>query len=501
MREQQDFGKLLATLRRSWWLIIALIIVAGAGAYAVSLSTPKRYRSTETLIYLPAGTATAVTTDQATRELQTAVGLVQAAPVLGPASKRLHVSQEALRTDVSAALPADSNLITINATGATPLGARNRAVVVAEVFQQFRLGLQRRAIDARITAVRKQIQKLAPAASADASATVRSLREELSLAQADRAVATGDFAIGDPARLPTVPFQPKPSRNAVLGAIAGLLIGVAAAFGRARLNHRLDTVDAVETAYGMPSIGAIPPPGFHELDEDGRIIGDFEASSPLVEAFRSTRATLSLFSVGNGKPYVVAVTSANGGEGKTTVVANLAMAMATSGKRVLAINADLRKPELHAYFPDIMGGGLLDVLSGALSLKEATGQVYLNGSSAASGRLSVLASAGRFRDPARLFESVDIADVLDQARRDYDVILIDSPPLLHTPEASIIAGLADASLLVGRAGSLTRDDATRALKRLTTAHAKSLGVVVSNAREKRASYGYGADRDTDRAAA
>ena len=108
--------------------------------------------------------------------------------------------------------------------------------------------------------------------------------------------------MGDPAHLPTAAFEPQPTRNAVLGAVAGLLIGVAAAFGRSRLNRRLVTIDDVETAYDMPAIGAIPPPSFHEVDGAGHIMGDFEGSSPLVEAFRSTRATLSLYSVGNGKP-------------------------------------------------------------------------------------------------------------------------------------------------------------------------------------------------------
>jgi capsular exopolysaccharide synthesis family protein len=495
MSEQQDLGRLLKTLRASWWIIFLLVVIAGAGAYAVSLATPSRYRSSETLIYLPAGSSTIVATDDATRELETAVGLVQAAPVLTPAAKRIGVDQTVLRASVSAVLPTNSNLLRIDATADNPIGARNRARVVAGVFQQFRLGLQRRAIDARINSLRKQILRLTPPTTADASASIRSLRDQLSLSQSDRAVATGDFAIGDPARLPTSAYQPKPSRNAVLGAVAGLLIGIAAAFGRARINHRLDTIDDVETAYGMPAIGAIPPPGFHEQDYDGHIIGDFEASSPLVEAFRSARATLSLYSVGNGKPYVVAVTSANGGEGKTTVVANLAVAMAHSGKRVLAISADLRKPSLYAFFPDSTRAGLLDVLSGNYDLRDATGWVNLNGSSAAGGRLGVLATDGRFRDPARLFESSNITQVLDQARLDYDVILIDSPPLLQTPEASIIAGLADASVLVGRAGSLTRDDARRALERLATAQAKTLGVIVSNAREKRASYGYGNEAD------
>jgi capsular exopolysaccharide synthesis family protein len=241
----------------------------------------------------------------------------------------------------------------------------------------------------------------------------------------------------------------------------------------------------------MPAIGAIPPPGFQELDKAGHIIGDFEGSSPLVEAFRSTRATLSLFRVGNGVPVVIAVTSANGGEGKTTVVANLAMAMATGGKRVLAISADLRKPSLHAYFPEASRAGLLDVLSGRRELTDATGWVSLNGSSANGGRLGMVATNARFRDPARLFESPELAHILDQARLDYDIILVDSPPLLQTPEASIIAGLADASVIVGRAGTLTRDDARRARERLTTAQAKTLGVIVSDARERRASYGYG----------
>lgn len=491
MREQQDFGRLLKTLRASWWLILVLVVIAGAGAYAVSLATPARYRSAETLIYLPADTTSGLTTDVATRELQTAVGLVGAAPVLAPAAAQLGISQANLRASVSGVLPTDSNLMRIEATAPSAAGARNRAQTVATVFQQFRLALQRRSINARINAFKNQIARLTPPSTTDAAASLRDLRSQLSLAQSDLAVATGDFAVGDPASLPTAAYQPKPSRNAVLGAVAGLLIGIAAAFGRARMNHRLDTVEDVEAAYGMTAIGAIPPPGFHEQDFEGHIIGDFEASSPLVEAFRSTRATLSLYSVGNGKPYVVAVTSANGGEGKTTVVANLAVAMAHSGKRVLAISADLRKPSLYAFFPDATRSGLLDVLSGRRNLSDATGWVNLNGSSAVGGRLGVLATDDRFRDPARLFESANIKRVLDAARQEYDVIIIDSPPLLQTPEASIIAGLADANLLVGRAGSLTRDDATRALERLTTAHATTLGVIVSNAREKRASYGYG----------
>jgi capsular exopolysaccharide synthesis family protein len=495
MREQQDFGRLLATLRASWWIILLVTLIAGAGAYAASLATPSRYRATETLIYLPAGATTTVTADDATRDLETAVGLVQAAPVITPAAKRLGISQESLRASVAGVLPANSNLLRIDATAPTAVGARNRAVAVAQVFQQFRLALQRRAIDARINAIRKQIARLTPNATADAKATIRSLRDSLALSQADRAVANGDFAVGDPARVPASAFQPKPARNAVLGAVAGLLIGIAIAFGRSRLNHKLSTVEDVEAAYGMRAIGAIPPPGFHEQDREGRIVGDFEASSPLVEAFRSTRATLSLYSVGNGKPSIVAVTSANGGEGKTTVVANLAMAMATSGKRVLAISADLRKPTLWGYFPDAAGAGLLDVLNGSSDLHRATGHVHLNGSSAVGGRLGVLATNEHFRDPARLFESGSIGRLLEDARHGYDVILIDSPPLLETPEAAIIAGLADASLLVGRAGKLTRDDAHRALECLATAHATTLGVVVSDAREKRTAYGYGNEGD------
>ncbi|MDX6631211.1 MAG: tyrosine-protein kinase [Gaiellales bacterium] len=497
MTEQHDLRRLLKTLRASIWLILLLVVIAGAGAYAVSLATPARYRSAETLIYLPAGGTIDVTTDTATRDLETAVGLVQAAPVLAPSAKRLGVTQDELRASVSGVLPTNSNLLRIEATAATAVGAQNRAVTVAKVFQQFRLGLQRRAIDARINAIKTQIQKLSPAANNDAAAQIRSLRDQLSLSVSDRAVANGDFVIGDPARLPTAAFQPQPTRNAVLGAVAGLLIGIAAAFGRARLNRRLNTVADVESAYGMQAIGAIPPPGFHELDRAGHIVGDFEGSSPLVEAFRSTRATLSLYSVGsNGKPVVIAVTSANGGEGKTTVVANLAMAMATSGKRVLAISADLRKPSLHGYFPESARAGLLDVLSGRLALRDATGWVSLNGSTATGGRLGVLATNARFRDPARLFESADIGLVLDHARLDYDIILIDCPPLLQTPEASIIAGIADGSLIVGRAGGLTRDDAQHALERLSTANASPLGVIVSNARERRTSYGYGNEDET-----
>ena len=105
MAEQHDFGRLLATLRASWWLIAILVVIAAVGAYAVSLATPSRYRSAETLIYLPAGGTTDVDAATATRDLQTAVGLVQAAPVLGPAAKQLGVTQDELRASVTACCP------------------------------------------------------------------------------------------------------------------------------------------------------------------------------------------------------------------------------------------------------------------------------------------------------------------------------------------------------------------------------------------------------------
>ena len=286
---------MLATLRASWWIIVALIIVAGAGAYAVSQATPARYRSSETLIYLPAGTTTAVTTDDATRDLQTAVGLVQAAPVIAPAALRLGVTQEDLRSSVSAALPTDANLIR-----STPPAARRRG---PQSRPRRRRGLP--ALPAGAPAARdRRAYQCDPEADpaphpARQRATSRprcgasaiSCRSPKPIAPSP--TATSPSAI--PARVPTAAFQPQPSRNAVLGAVAGLLIGIATAFGRARLNRKLMSVEDVETAYGMRAIGAIPPPGFQEQDREGRIIGDFEASSPLVEAFRSTRATLSLY--------------------------------------------------------------------------------------------------------------------------------------------------------------------------------------------------------------
>ena len=159
MAEQHDFGRLLATLRASWGLIAVLVVVAAVGAYVVSLATPSRYRSAETLIYLPAGGTTAIDSDTATRDLQTAVGLVQAAPVLGPAAAEASACSRTSWSSVTAALPTDSNLIRIDATAASASDAQKRALMVAKVFQQFRLSLQRRAIDARINSINTQINR------------------------------------------------------------------------------------------------------------------------------------------------------------------------------------------------------------------------------------------------------------------------------------------------------------------------------------------------------
>jgi capsular exopolysaccharide synthesis family protein len=204
------------------------------------------------------------------------------------------------------------------------------------------------------------------------------------------------------------------------------------------------------------------------------------------------RANLTLYGLRGEDLRVIAITSASPGEGKTTLTANLALAVASSGRSVLVISADLRLPSLHRFFDENpTGAGLLEVLAGDMPLAEATATPSLNGAGAGGGRLHVLANARRFRDPAPLFESQAMLTLLDEARNSYDYVLIDSPPVLGAPEASIVARLADGAIVVGRAGTLSREDVRHTLLRLEHAGVRPLGVVVSGVTSTREAYGYG----------
>jgi len=219
---------------------------------------------------------------------------------------------------------------------------------------------------------------------------------------------------------------------------------------------------------------------------------DFSDASGLADAYRNVRTNLTLFSL-NETTKVWAISSAMPGEGKSAAAANIAAACASSGMQALAISADLHAPALHEYVNGNQPArpGLVEILARQVTPSEAAVETpLLSPGPARGGSLHVIANNRVFSDPATLFQTQTMESLLAWARHQYDIVVLDGPPLLYTAEASLLGRLADGLVLVARVNHLTRHEAHRACRLLETVRLRPTGVIVTGVRAD-ADYGYG----------
>lgn len=205
------------------------------------------------------------------------------------------------------------------------------------------------------------------------------------------------------------------------------------------------------------------------------------------EAFRGLRTSLYFSTRGKGHQ-VLQITSPTGSDGKSTITANLAVAMAQSGKKVILLDADFRRPRVHKIFGlPAEGHGLASVIAGESTLEAAVQPTLIP-------NLSALTCGTRPTNPAELLTSSIFQEVLEEIKKHYDLVLIDTPPLLAVSDPAVVAPRVDGVILVLRLGRFARPQAERAKDILTTLGAKMLGVVVNfveDQKENSYRYGYG----------
>jgi capsular exopolysaccharide synthesis family protein len=281
-------------------------------------------------------------------------------------------------------------------------------------------------------------------------------------------------------------------RNLAVAGALGLLLGLLAAFLREHFDRALRTRESVETAFGVPVIGQIPFERPRRRGDGRRPVSDPFGQS--AEAFRALRANLQYLAVERPLQTLL-ITSASPEQGKTTVTANLAVAIAQSGASTIAIEGDLRRPRLaDTLGVDGRGVGLTGLLVASLNPNEAIVPVPLsaggNGTAKTRvGRLSVLASGHLPPNPSELLSSSQMEALLDGLREAYDYILIDSPPLLLVADALGLARMVDGVVIVVRRDEATRDEAreTRALVERLGIHL--VGTVLTDAAATTSYYG------------
>jgi tyrosine-protein kinase len=261
------------------------------------------------------------------------------------------------------------------------------------------------------------------------------------------------------------------------------VLGVGLALVFETLDDSIKGKDDLErAAAGLPVMGMIPSvPGWKDRTVP-RVVTLTEPSSPSAEAYRTLRTSIRFITV-ERRLRVIQITSPSASEGKTTTTANLGVALARAGGRVIIVSCDLRRPRVHEFFGLSNQVGFTSVLLGEAPLRTALQRVSND------DRLWVLPSGPRPPNPSELLSSARASDILLSLQEQADTILVDCPPVLPVTDSAVLASRVDGTLLVATAGTSTRKQVARAVEMLRQVNAPLVGTVLNDAPAE-PSYGY-----------
>ena len=356
---------------------------------------------------------------------------------------------------VSVESEGQADVASIKATDPDPRFAATMANAFAENYIRFRRDADRRKVQQARTLVTADFNQLSPAAQQ--SSEGQSLQRQISRLSTLEALQTGNAELVQRATVPASPSSPKTVRNTALGWILGLLLGVAVAVLLERLDRRLRQPKDFEETFGLPVLSEVPENKALARSNNG--MGELLATEG--GAFQMLRTRLRYFNV-DRDIHSVLVTSAAPGEGKTTVAWLLAASSAGSGSRTILLEADFHQPSVAARLAARTRPGLSELLSGQSSLPESLQQVTVeNRQNGKTGmrHLDVIVAGSHPPNPVELLESDRMVRLLEDLSGDYDLVVIDSPPLPILADAIPLAKMVNGVIIVGRVNKTTRDEA------------------------------------------
>jgi capsular exopolysaccharide synthesis family protein len=292
------------------------------------------------------------------------------------------------------------------------------------------------------------------------------------------------------AELPSAPVLPRTKVNLVLGLLVGLLLGFVYALVRKQFDRRLRSTEEVEKAFGVPVIGLVPQSStVRQTDSKAlalAVTGSASSgSASTAEAFRKLRTNLAYMDVDH-PPRIIVVTSPKQSDGKSTVAANLAAAIAIGGQPVTLIDGDLRRPTVAHSLAMVDGAGLTDVLVGRVTAAEV-----MQDHPDVPG-LRVLASGAIPPNPSELLGSQAMRNLITELATDA-MVIIDAPPLLPVTDAAVLTRSADGAIIVITHGGTLDTELTVSLNHISTVHGRTLGIVFNRMRRSASGGYYGGD--------
>lgn len=306
-----------------------------------------------------------------------------------------------------------------------------------------------------------------------------------------------DIKIIKPAGVPAAPSRPNKKMNLILGFLAGLLTGIGLAFLLEYLDSSIRNVDDIQNYLKIFPLGMVPEVEFDieelkavkqriEKGQSSRILwntSDLKVPLYVAEAYRIIRTNFVHRSIDQNKR-IFQVTSAVKGEGKTTTTANLGISLAQTGLKVLLIDGDMRRPSLHRVLhlgEDVMG--LRQLISNQCTLQESV-------RSTQTDNLCCIPSGGIPENPAELLSSRRFSDIIDQLKEQFDIILIDSPPVVSVADAPIISSRVEGTVLITRAGYIPRHLCLQAKRAIEAVNGQVLGCILNSVSSRHHSYYY-----------
>jgi Mrp family chromosome partitioning ATPase/capsular polysaccharide biosynthesis protein len=510
----------LRILRERAWVVLACVVIVFVAALVTSLQTTPLYRASAEIVYEKSSLTIAVFGYDITgydydrqRTIETAIAAVgrnqaiaedvkaQLATAESPGAEK---SPAELAGMTSASASENNYLVSISAVSKDPEEAAAVANAFADRFILFRKEEARALVTEARDVLESELQAMTPSElTSDRGLSMQNRYESLRIMEAAQ---HGDFRMMKRANVPGLPFTPQTGRNVILALVIGLALGLGLAFLLEYLDKRIKDEKTLERVSGLPVLASVPVVGrswrrTRSGERSVEVIGFASDRSHLLEAFRTLRSSLQYFNV-DGELRKILVTSAVPLEGKTVTTVNLGISLALSGKRVIILEADLRRPMVHDYLGLPNEVGLSNVLAGASSLPGALQQVAMdpfiparsrkgeNGLSASLLRknLYCITSGPLPPNPAELLQSARMSDVISELESMADYLLVDTPPVLPVSDAVTLAPNVDAVILAARLHSSTRDEIRAVRETLQRAGAHVIGVVAGGVKTGRGYY-------------
>ncbi|UXY21011.1 polysaccharide biosynthesis tyrosine autokinase [Streptomyces cynarae] len=446
-----DFHGFLKALARRWpTVVVCLVLAVGAALAATGLSIPVYEARTQLFVATHTGDDSAQLNQGQSfsqARVQSYAEIVTTRQVTAPVVKQLKLrsTPEELASRITAVAPLNTVLIDITVRDTAPQRAARIANAVAE----------------RFISVVEQLETPKHPAGTKQSKKGRTGGD-------DAPVSPVSLGVTQEAVAPVVPVSPRPLLNLGAGALAGLLLGAGLVALRETLDTTFKTSETLGEFTALPGLGTIP----YDKNAPKRPLANSDGHSKRAEAFRKLRTNLQ-FSQVDDPPRIIVVTSSVPGEGKTNTAVNLALSLAEAGVSTCLVDGDLRRPCVAPTFGLVQDAGLTTVLIGQARIEDVMQQVV--------GGLSVLAGGAVPPNPTELLASTRMKEVLQELADIYEVVIVDTAPLLPVADTVGLASLTQGALLVVRAAKTSREQVRTAAESLERVGVRILGTVFSMA--------------------